>query len=85
MWRLLSPLLLYKEGHQEKNHQDLQHQSTLVTQLIHYNESEMCDVLTNVIFLLLVLMILGCFGLIITLCVNPELFGIVSLSMIPPK
>ena len=61
------------------DHQE--HQSTLVTQLIHYNESETCDVVTNVIFLLLVLLILGCLVFVIALCVNPEFFGIVPITM----
>ena len=63
----------------EEDHQE--HQSTLVTQLIHYNESETCDVVTNVIFLLLVLLILGCLVFVIALCVNPEFFGIVPITM----
>ena len=50
-------------------------QSTVVTQLIRYNESKMCDALTNATFLLLTLLLLGCLGFVIAFCLYPKTFG----------
>ena len=65
----------YQE-HQEHQEQNRQSNALAISQLIHFNETKMCDFLTNVIFVLLILLVLGCVGFIIALCVNPKVFGI---------
>ena len=50
-------------------------QSTVVTQLTRYNESNMCDSVTNAIFLLLTLLLLGCLVFVIAFCLYPKTFG----------
>ena len=57
-------------------YQEQNRQSIALTQLIHYNETKMCDILTNIVFVLLVLLLLGCGGILTALCVNPTFFGI---------
>ena len=56
-------------------------QSTpVLTRLIIYNDSKLCDVLTNAIFLLLTILLLGCIGYVIAFCIDPRIlfrvFGI---------
>ena len=65
----------YQE-HQENQEGKRQSNALAISQLIHFNETKMCDFLTNVIFELLILLVLGCVGFIIALCVNPKVFGI---------
>ena len=51
--------------------------STLITQLINCNDSETCDVLTNSIFVFLLLLLLGCLGLVIAMCIDSKVIGVV--------
>ena len=64
-------------NHQEDNpdHQ-ASGRSTIITQLIKLNDSDSCDVLTNSIFVLLLLLVLGCLALIIAMCVDPKVIGV---------
>eukprot|EP00093_Oithona_nana_P000547 00547.XXX_2675_2146_1 [CDS] Oithona nana genome sequencing. len=64
-------------NHQEDNpdHQ-ASGRSTIITQLIKLNDSDSCDLLTNFIFVLLLLLLLGCLALIIAMCVDSKVIGV---------
>ena len=49
-------------------------QSTVLTRLISYNDSKLCDKLTNFIFLLLTILLLACLGYVIAFCIYPRIF-----------
>ena len=59
---------------------DIPIQSTVLTRLINYNDSKLCDKLTNIIFLLLTILLLACLGYVIAFCIYPSIlfygFGI---------
>ena len=47
--------------------------TTVLTRLISYNDSKLCDKLTNVIFLLLTILLLACLGYVIAFCIYPRI------------
>ena len=72
-----------------------QHKSTLLDQLMRLNESNLCNKLTNAIFILLALVIVALLGLVIAMCVNPSVVGVdvyrngrvadaMAMTLIPP-
>ena len=50
--------------------------STIIAQLIDLNDSDSCDVLANFLFVLLLLLLLGCLALIIAMCVDSRVIGV---------
>ena len=73
----------------------LQARSTLLDQLMRLNESNLCNKLTNAIFILLALVIVALLGLVIAMCVNPSVVGVdvykngrvadaMAMTLIPP-
>lgn len=53
---------------------DIPIQSTVLTRLISYNDSKLCDTLTNVTFLLLTILLLACLGYVIAFSIYPRMF-----------
>ena len=46
-------------------------QSSALTRVISFNDSNLCETITNVIFLLLAILLLGCHGYVISFCIDP--------------
>ena len=46
-------------------------QSSALTRVISFNDSNLCETITNVIFLLLAILLLGCLGYVISFCIDP--------------
>ena len=65
------------DPNQDNNPNHNQGPSTLIRQLINCNDSETCDLLTNIIFVLLLIVLLGCLILIIAMCVDSKVIGVV--------
>ena len=82
----------YQGAEAEPTSQD---KSTLLDQLMRLNESDLCNKLTNAIFFLLALVIVGLVGLVIAMCVDPSVVGVhvgknvraadaMAMTLIPP-